>query len=476
MNIYRAGRLIRPVMMMTVALACLFITSGDGTSVAGIQGSGFAFRQTAFGHITAFGSIFVNGVEYETSAARVQIDGEPAPASRLRVGQVVTVKADVNADGTSGAATEVSFASDVLGPVAQVDLAGGTLVILGQRIRLLSDTLLDEHLNLGGILGLLPGIKVQVSGFPNAAGELVASRIDLVLGGPADARVKGTVQALNTAAHTFRVNTQTVDYSGTAPMGTLADGADVLVQGSIPAGQASLRASRVEVVLGVGGEADERGHIEGLITVFNNASDFKMGTQRIATDASTLFLLHGQALGPNLAVEVRGIFNAAGVLVAQQVETRTSGLVGALGVVESVSASSHSLRVQGVNFTTSAATAFDDPSAQHLRPFALSDVRVGDYVELRGGTLEPGGAIQATLVRRNDARNDFYLEGTALAMLAPGFRVLGVQVITTPQTRFPGGGLLAGLKFFLQAPNRIVRVHGALSGQVLVAEQVEIVK
>lgn len=492
MNIHRAGRQARPLAMVASVLACLFIIVGDGTSVAGIQGSGF--RSKSVGRITQFGSIFVNGVEYDLSAARIRIDGEPGSESRLRIGQVVTVEGLVNAAGTAGDATDVTFSSDVRGPIAQVNLADGSLVILGQRIRILSDTILDG-LPLGGILGLVPGIQVRVSGFPNAAGELVASRIDLVLGGSSNARVKGVVQGLDTAAHTFRVNSQTVSYNGVTPVGTLANGSTVSVGGSIPSGQTSLQATQVEVISGLGGGEDELGRIEGLITAFNSASDFAIGAQRIATDSSTQFILHGQALGPNLAVDVQGAFNAAGVLVARKVQARSSGVIGGLiggllggssgasgrsvagvqGPVESVAASGRSLRVLGVDLQVSGATAFDDQSNQGLRPFGLPELRVGDYVEVRGGTLGSSGAIQATVIKRDEAGNGFYLEGAATHLTSPTFRVLGAPVITTSQTRFPGGGLLAPLKFFLLGQNRIVRVQGTLSGHALVAERIEYV-
>jgi hypothetical protein len=493
MNIHRAGRPVRPLAMIASVLACLFMIVGDGTSEAGIQGSGF--RSKAAGRITQFGSIFVNGVEYDISAANIRIDGQPGSESGLRVGQVVTVAGEVNAEGTAGDATDVTFSSDVRGPIAQVNLADGSLVILGQRIRILSDTILNG-LPLGGILGLVPGIQVQVSGFPNASGELVASRIDLLLGGPANARVKGIVQGLNTTAHTFRVNTQTVSYNGVTPVGALANGSTVSVGGNIPSGQTSLQAAHVEVISGLGGEVDERGQIEGLITAFNSASDFAIGAQRIATDASTQFVLHGLGLGPNLSVDVQGTFDAAGVLVARKVQARSSGLLGGLiggllggltgapasslagvlGPVESVSASDRSLRVLGVNLEVSGATAFDDQSNQGLRPFGLPELRVGDYVEVRGGAPGSGVAIQATVVKRDDAGNDVYLEGAATHLASPGFKVLNVAVVTTSQTRFPGGGLLAPLKFFLLGHNRIVRAQGTLSGHVLIAERIEYVK
>lgn len=476
MTFSRAGRTSRPLGMLAAALAVLVLASGDGTSEAGIQGSGFN-SAVVRGPIGRFGSIFVNGTEYDISGASIHIDGAVAAESQLRVGQVVTVKANINAAGTAGVATDVAFASDVLGPVAQVNLAGGTITILGQKIRLLPDTLLDPALPLGGILGLVPGIKLRVSGFPNASGEIEATRIDLVIGGPSTVRMSGVVQALDTSAHTFRVNSETVDYSEVTPVGTLANGSTVSVAGPAPSGQAALHATSVDVVAGVGGAPGDGGDVAGLISAFSAPADFIVGAQRVVTTGTTQFLLHGQTLGPNLAVEVRGYFDSNGSLVANDVEaTGASGLVGVLGAVESVSASDHTLRVLGVNFSTSDATAFDDQAGQGVRPFALADVHVGDYVEIRGPAPGALGTSEATLVRRDDAGNDFYLEGTALQVLAPRLRVLGVQVITTSQTDFPGNGLLASLQFFLQAPNRMVRVHGTQSGSTLIAQQIEFVQ
>jgi hypothetical protein len=475
MNIRRTARMSRPVAVLAVTLACTFLTLGEDGR-AGIQGSGVRRQAVAVGQITRFGSIYVNGVEYHTSGANIRVDDEPASESRLRIGQVVTVRAEINEDGTAGEASEVSFNSNVLGPIAQVDLAGGTLIVLGQKIRLLGDTLLGESLPLGGILGLVPGIKVQVSGFPNASGELEATRIDLVLGGPSNARLKGVVQSLNTTARTFRINSQTVSYSASAVPATLADGDTVAVLGSVPLGQSTLQAIDVEVVSGSGGAPDEVGNISGLVTVFTSASDFMLGAQRVVADANTRFVLHGKVLGPNLPVEVEGVFNSAGDLVASRVEANATGLVGARGVVEAVSPANGELRVQGVSFSATAETAFDDISSQAVRPFALSDVQVGDYMEVRGGALEPNGPLVATTIKRQNARDDYYVEGVARSVFAPNLNVLGVRVITTPQTRYPAGGLLAALKFFLEAPNKTVRIHGTVAGGTLVAERVEIVK
>jgi hypothetical protein len=359
-----AGRLTRRLSLLAAALVCLLFTASEDISIAGIQGSGYAYRMTAYGHITQFGSIFVNGVEYDISGAQIRINGQPAAESALRIGQVVTVNADVDADATEGAAREVSVSSAVVGPLAEVNLSAGTLVVLGQRIRLLPDTFVDQTLNLGGILGLVPGVAVQVSGFPNASGDIVATRVDLALGG-ASPRITGTVQALNAGKRTFKINSQTVDYGAVALPEGFANGATVSVEGYIPLMQSVLRATSLDIVNGVGGAADELGQVEGVITTFNTAAQFMMGSQRILTNGDTVFDLNGQTLGPDLAVVVRGTYNNAGVLVAHEVKATSTGLVGVLGMVESVTGDT--LRVLGVDFATSNITAFDDQSNQNVR-------------------------------------------------------------------------------------------------------------
>jgi len=166
-----------------VAAAVLLLASCDGsTQLAGIQGSGSPV--VASGAITGFGSIIVNGVEYATSNAQILLDDQPGTESQLLVGQVVTVTGSVNSDGTTGTATQVTFSGDVAGPITQIDTAGGTLVVLGQTVRVSGSALFDDNIQAVSIASLQIGNLVEVSGFPNAAGEIVASRIQLQAAGP----------------------------------------------------------------------------------------------------------------------------------------------------------------------------------------------------------------------------------------------------------------------------------------------------
>ena len=76
---------------------------------------------TAAGKLTGFGSIYVNGIEFETNSATYEIDDvQGSGDSDLSVGMFVKVKGTVNADGVSGTAESVSYDDEVEGPVENI--------------------------------------------------------------------------------------------------------------------------------------------------------------------------------------------------------------------------------------------------------------------------------------------------------------------------------------------------------------------
>jgi hypothetical protein len=454
-----------------VAAAVLLLAScGGPTQLAGIQGSGSG---VAYGPITGFGSIFVNGVEYATSNAQIRIDDQPGAESQLLVGEVVTVTGSVNADGKTGTATQVTFSGEVAGPITRIDTAGGTFVVVGQTVRVSGSTLFDDNIQPSGIATLQVGNIVQVSGFPNTAGEIVASRIQLEPAGSA-LEVKGTVQSLDMTAHTFHVSTLTVDYSAITPSGSLANGATVKVSGTMLNTAGALVATRVDVLQGFGGAANEQGQIEGLITTFTSTADFVINGQRVTTNANTQFMLNGVTLAVNVRVEVDGSFDASGVLVAKSVQATPDSASLVRGLVDNVNAASNALTVLGVTITTSSDTEFEDKSNQQMRLFHLSDLHANDYVEVRGAPAQTGG-LNAGILVRDVPENHSYLQGTASNVASPGLTVLGITVVTTLATQFSGpGGPLSAAAFFSQASNKTVKVRGTLQAGVFTADQAQI--
>jgi hypothetical protein len=346
--------------------------------------------------------------------------------------------------------------------------------VLGQTVRVSGSTLFDDTILPASITSLKVGNIVEISGFPNAAGEIVASRIQLQAGGSAF-EVKGIVQSLDMSAHTFHVNTLTVDYSGIAPSGSLANGATVKVTGTMLNAAGALVATRVDVLQGFGGTANEPGEIEGLITTFTSNADFVINGQRVTTNASTQFMLNGVTLAVNVRVEVDGSFDASGVLVAKSVQATPDGSSLVRGLVDSVNAASNTLSVLGVTITTSSDTEFEDKSSQQMRLFNLSDLRTNDYVEARGAPAQSGG-LNGSILVRDAPENHSYLQGTASNVVSPNLTVLGFTVATTLATNFsgPDGLPLSATAFFSQAPGKTVKVRGTLFSGVFAADQAQI--
>jgi hypothetical protein len=383
--------------------AVLLLSCNSPIDMAGIQGSGGPMMAFARGPITGFGSIFVNGVEYSTAGATVMIDDQPGAEVQLRTGQIVAVNGTVNADGTTGTATEVTFSGNVQGPATKVDPTGNTFVVLGQTVRVTDSTLYDDGIQPADLTGLKAGAGVEVSGFTDTDGDIVATRVDLspVAG---NLRVTGAVEALDTAAHTFRINGLTVDYGSSAVPDTLANGTNVVVRGVGLAATGELVASHVQLAPGLGAVVDQHVDLTGIITGITSLQQFSLQGQPVIIDLNTQLVLHGVPLGLNVEVDVKGTLLASGAVLAKKVEVRPQGqgLLG--GLVDSVTSAGKTLRVLGVNVTTSADTRLADKSSQHLRAFGLSDVRVGDYVQIHGTQL-PDGTFGATTLERFNPRS-----------------------------------------------------------------------
>jgi hypothetical protein len=474
MQTHAAKNRTRRVRNFCLFAAVVLGSCGGGEQLGGIQGSGRASPAVVVGPITGFGSIFVNGVEYATSAAQIRVDGQPGTEAQLRVGQIVTLKGTVNEDGRTGTANEVSFVGDAQGPVSDLDVDGSTFVVVGQTVQITSETRFDDAIQPANIEGLQNGAIVEISGFANANGEIMASRIDVKAAG-APLQATGTLQELDTVARTFRINTLTVDYSAVTPVGTLVNGANASVRGTIGVAGTPLQATSVEVASNAGAATDV-GEVEGFITTFSSDTDFVVKNQRITTNAGTLRVPGGLVLALNVAVKVRGTFNNAGVLVAERIEEKRDAVGLVAGVVDSVSSASNTLTVLGVQVTTSVGTSFEDKSEQKLRPFRLSDVRAGDYVTVRGSQNAGAGPLVATSLERERPASISWLQGVALDVAAPDLTVLGVTATTNAQTQFVGQGNPqdAEARFFIEAPNQVVKLRGALNGSLFVVDQAQI--
>jgi hypothetical protein len=491
------GTRIATIRLGALALVALGVAScgggGGGDGFAGIDRLG-----VSTGTVTGFGSIFVNGVEWETDGATITVDDDPGAESDLRVGQVVTVRGELNSAGTVGTADSVEFDNSLEGPVASIDLPAGTFVVLGQTVVTSAETQFDDSIpdrqpdGRRTLDDLAEDDVVEVSGYRDAAGAVRATRVAIRGGASIEYEVKGVVSGLNTGTTTFAIGTLQVNYAGATledfGSDTLSNGDFVEVEGTV-AGNL-LTASKVELEDDLGGDDGDEGELEGFITSFTSAASFEVNGVPVTTNSGTGYEGGTSAnLGLNVKVEVEGEFNASGVLVADKVEFRIGGEdadVEVAGSVDTVNVGAGTFTIEGLDVVirTDGATRFEDDSDDDEGDgsFNLAELMAGDYVEVRGAEDASTGAandVIAIRIERDDADDEVVLQGPIQAEAEPELTILGVTVATDfAQFRDEDGDTISEAAFFgAVGIGDVVKARAApdnVVGNVMIADEVEI--
>jgi hypothetical protein len=387
----------------------------------------------SFGAITGFGSIIVNGVRFDTSGARFIVNGTVGSQDDLRVGQVVLVSGSVSDDEVSGEAETVEYDDEVKGPVESLDAAAGTFRVLGLLVRTGAQTLYGGFADFDDLAAATSqgAVVVEVSGFRDASGAILATRIDRESEG-IEFELKGVVSALDAGAMTFSLGTLTVDYgSAFLPDGPPANGDFVEARGDLSGD--TLTASSVELEDGIDDGIDDgaRVEVEGLVTRVVSASRFEVGGVAVETGPATVYERGTAAdIRVDVRLEAEGSFDAStGVLRAVKVEFGGEGDFELEGVVQSVGSSG--FRAVGVDVTADIGTAYEDDRDDD-QFFGLSRLAVGDFVEVRG-TAGSGGEFVAQLVERDEEDPDSLLQGLAANVdsNAGSFTIFGVTIDTS---------------------------------------------
>lgn len=403
--------------------------SGDtGDTSAGISGSG-----KAIGVITQFGSIFVNGVEYDTSEAIIIVNGVVATEDDLGVGMVVFIQGTVNEDGVTGVAEVVIVDDNLKGPISAITSAtdeGGTLLdsrqitVLGidvvvERTGTVFEDTMFETLSQGDL--------VEVYGFAESGNNIRATRVELkeFIAGVTKVELYGEVAGLDTSAETFLLGDYTINYTAAEfddiDPTTFADGILVEVKGTLATAEALIiDATKIEPTGIDAGEAEENGEVdvdttlgdedefrtEGTIEGYDAANQtFIIGGTSV--DASSATLVPGNlVLEDGLIVQVEGTFSGD-VLIAEKIRSRR----GRIEIEAPVSALdpetqtvSLNLGVGVLDVLVTAQTLMDDDRDSRDERFNFEDLQVGDYLEVEAFNNE--GTLTATRLDREDEDED----------------------------------------------------------------------
>lgn len=413
MNRPRSIQLILAFFVAGIFSSC----GGGGGDVAGIGGTGGGIGGTGYsasGTIDGFGSIFVNGIEFETDTAIVTIDGVTGADSALRLGMVVTVVGTLAADGVSGTASSVRFNDEVQGPVSAISVNPDgnekTLTILGISIQVTRGATVFDDVSFDT---LAINDLIEVSGLVDAASLIQATRVEKkgdFIEGISEVELKGTVSGLS--ATRFSLGAVIVDFSSAdlsdLPARTVTSGLDVEAKGTLTG--FVLTASEIELQDDLFESNQEGASLEGFITDFASISNFKISGQLVNATGAVLNP-PGLQLQNGIQVKVEGeVVN--GVLLAREIESRSSEIklrarVQSVDIANGTGTIVLGFAAGNVSFMVDQETESEDET-DSFEGFSVSDIRTGDFLEVQA--LMNGPQIVATELRLREI-DDELIEG-----------------------------------------------------------------
>jgi len=399
-------RLFLFLLFLTVA-AC----GGGGGDIAssggeggGIGGSGL----TSLGEITGFGSIFVNGIEFDTDTAEIIVNGLAVGEDALGVGMVVTVEGTVSADGNTGVAQRVVFDGVIRGPVTAVQVTDAATEIEFRVLDLPVLANLGDTVFVGTIIDdISDNDYVEVSGFVGADGQLQATRVERIsdfVPNESEITRTGVVGDLNGTSFTFGdlvVDFAAADLSA-LPDGSVSGGQRVQVTGTLDGVVITAATITAAGDLRTGLEPGQRLVLEGVVSSYDGVSTFNLGN--VPVDAGEAELeLSVDALANGLLVEVTGHWDGQALQAAAITSRQGEVLIAA--PLQSLNLDRQTITFGLFNtrltVNVSSITLITDSTGQSDR-LRLTALAVGDYLTVEA--IRRGGALHALQVTRGNGR------------------------------------------------------------------------
>ncbi|VAW66292.1 hypothetical protein MNBD_GAMMA09-3489 [hydrothermal vent metagenome] len=417
-------RLIAAALLASIIAAC----SGIGSGLAGIGGSGFV----STGSVSGFGSVFVNGIEFNTDSATFEIDDASGSQQDLSIGMVVQVKGSINADGKTGTATRIRYGNQMEGPVdstigitTNADNTQKTFSVLGNKIIVDAVNTVFKGANNFSFDTIAANNAVEISGFYDQNGDLQASYIELksaVFNPLSSVEIEGTIKGLTGSS--FSVRNISIDAAAanlTDFTNGLQNGVYVEVKGIYNNNSAAPGITATEVDaddISLNSDADEV-NIEGFVTRYIDNSDFDINGIPVNASAASFEpaslqqdIGNIQQPGMSIKVEAEGAI-VNGILIATNIESRRGNAeIHALMKSKDIAGNTMTISIASTDIVvaiTSSTTLEDDQ--QDIDSFSLSDIQAGDFVEIVGFETDTSG-ITATKIKRSDP-SEFNLQGFA---------------------------------------------------------------
>ncbi len=380
---------LKHLLFVLVPLLLLNACGGGGDGMmagGGTGGTGIISN----GSITAFGSIFVNGTEFDTSNATITINGQEIGVgdefvqAYLDIGRVVTVMGTGASNDATGVANQVNYNDSISGPIEGVhdmDAITKEIVVLGQIV------IINAITKLKGTTfeTLSPNDYVKVSGLPDDTGAIRGTFLEKTGAFiPGDmVEVTGYIINLDGDNQTFEINSLRVHYDQVDP--TLlpegfSDGLWVEVAGSLDEVGGAMMADSIQLGDETGADNSDQIEVLGFVSHIDSAVAFTVGQYRVQYDETTLFVdgnSEDLLLGAKLEAEGSLV---DGIILAEEIEFWEPNQVEVEGFVIDV-ASESTFTLQTTDGDQLVQTDAENTLFEGVTP---SEIEVGMKIEVKG--------------------------------------------------------------------------------------------
>lgn len=460
-SIQSVTRLSLGALTAGVLTACGGAGGGGGVDIAdgGIRGTG-----SSVGPVSGFGSVFVNGVRFDTDAlnGQVQSDDGISVEGELDEGMILRIDGEWRDNG-QGTANLVEYDDTLRGVVESIsaDPSGAgefvELVVLGQTVvvdkqTVVSGTTYADLLSENGV-----GSSVRVSAWRQADGSFRASYIGVIPDTESDVELEGAIDDGSVQQGSFTINGIEVTYDAANVVfgeglgeSDLVPGSFFEVEGDYTGGTLVAREIERDDFRRYSQAGDE--DIEFTSTIQESFSASGSGSQtgtflisgltvQVTDDTELDDGLTVSDLQQGVLVQVEGEFSDPGTVVADEIELREANAeVNGAVTNGSVDPAQNTLEVGGVQIRVTPLTIItDDDDDVRIK---LMDL-VGAYeVEVEGIDREDGNGnvfLEALKIEREeleDGGDEFELVGRVRGMDFFGIDVLGVNIEINSGTEF----------------------------------------
>lgn len=422
--------------------ASLFMTSCNNSNdlaEGGIEGTGIddGISYASVGTVTGFGSIYVNGIHYQTDTSEVTVNHETSNENALQLGMVVQVFGTVNEETNEGVADKVVYDQNLEGVITAIEEIDGQskqITVLGQTI------LVEDFIEIEGTTfeTLAVGNVIEISGYNGTSYDLVASRIELIeseYSGQELLELEGTISALNTEQQEFQIKGQTIMYSNAQLdlMGeTIRSGMKVEIQGQGLDENNNLIADQITLkTIPVQFEQSSAMSIEGIVSGFQSIDNFYVNG--IQVDASSANFIQGSQnqLSDNVKVTIKGAFEAvsgsAFKINAKSIRFQLKGDSKVQASVIDIDSNALTFNLSGIEVQAESYTCYKDNTPSKNKYFHFDDLAIGDKIQARGSVVN-NQFIATEIKRLNSMSDGISLTGYITTKTADQITVLGTAL------------------------------------------------